>query len=235
MYRRRTDQRKKRLQGITLWHPVILLFFMFLLGACANTKNTATISSAEISRGAAAGAVLAAEQSGFSAEKERERFSEEASLSAAGPLLTEASEVQAGSAAEEEAAREYQQALAEKETAATGLTVNEAGNYTSKEEVALYLHLYHKLPSNYITKKEAEAQGWDSKRGNLDEILPGMSIGGSTFGNYEGLLPAADGRKYYECDIDYGGGYRNAKRIIYSSDGLVFYTEDHYKSFEQLY
>ena len=79
--------------------------------------------------------------------------------------------------------------------------------------MALYLHIYDKLPSNYITKKKAESLGWDSKKGNLEEILPGMSIGGSTFGNYEGLLPAKSGRKYYECDIDYAGGYRNAKRI----------------------
>ena len=38
-----------------------------------------------------------------------------------------------------------------------------------------------------------------------------------------------------ECDIDYDGGYRGPKRLIYSNDGLVFYTEDHYKTFEQLY
>ena len=62
-----------------------------------------------------------------------------------------------------------------------------------------------------------------------------MSIGGSAFGNYEGQLPKAKGRKYYECDIDYTGGYRNEKRLIYSNDGLVFYTQDHYKTFEQLY
>lgn len=234
MYRRRRENRRKLLQSITLWHPVILLFFMFILGACANTKGTATISPSEISKGAAAGTVLTVEQPDSLAAKEREQSSE-ALFSAAESLLEGSSELQPGSAAEEETAREYQQALAEKETTAAGLTVHEAGNYTSKEEVALYLHLYRKLPSNYITKKRAEAQGWDSKKGNLDEILPGMSIGGSTFGNYEGLLPTADGRKYYECDIDYDGGYRNAKRIIYSGDGLIFYTEDHYKSFEQLY
>ena len=62
-----------------------------------------------------------------------------------------------------------------------------------------------------------------------------MSIGGSAFGNYEGNLPRASGRRYFECDIDYDGGYRGPKRLIYSNDGLVFYTEDHYKTFEQLY
>lgn len=113
--------------------------------------------------------------------------------------------------------------------------IEESGSYTSKDEVALYLHTYGRLPENYITKRDAEALGWDSKEGNLWEVAPGMSIGGSRFGNYEGALPDAEGRKYYECDIDYEGGYRGAKRLIYSSDGLIFYTEDHYNTFEQLY
>lgn len=117
----------------------------------------------------------------------------------------------------------------------TDLSVTEDGNYTSKEEVALYIHTYNKLPSNYITKKQAEEQGWSSSDGNLHEVLPGMSIGGSRFGNYEQKLPKKDGREYFECDIDYEGGYRNSKRLVYSNDGLVFYTEDHYESFEQLY
>jgi len=117
----------------------------------------------------------------------------------------------------------------------TELTVTEDGTYTSKEEVALYIHLYDHLPDNYITKSEAEVLGWDSREGNLDEVAPGKSIGGNRFGNYEGLLPEKNGRKYWECDIDFDGGYRGAKRIIYSNDGLIYYTEDHYKTFEKLY
>jgi outer membrane biosynthesis protein TonB len=113
--------------------------------------------------------------------------------------------------------------------------ITEDGAYTSKKEVALYLHTYGHLPNNYITKSEAESLGWDSKKGNLWDVAPGKSIGGSHFGNYEKQLPDAKGRKYSECDIDYDGTYRNAKRIIYSNDGLIFYTEDHYKTFEQLY
>lgn len=116
-----------------------------------------------------------------------------------------------------------------------GAQIEEDGAYISKDEVALYLHIYGCLPGNYITKKEAQALGWDSKKGNLDEVAPGMSIGGSHFGNYEGMLPEKKGRKYYECDLEYEGGYRGAKRLIYSNDGLIFYTEDHYKTFEQLY
>ena len=113
--------------------------------------------------------------------------------------------------------------------------ISEDGTYTSKEEVAEYLYTYEHLPSNYITKKEAKKLGWVSSEGNLDEIAPGMSIGGDYFGNYEGTLPEEDGRDYYECDIDFDGTYRNAKRIVYSNDGLIYYTEDHYESFELLY
>lgn len=119
--------------------------------------------------------------------------------------------------------------------ASGGIEVEEDGSYTSKEEVAVYIHRYGHLPSNYITKSEAQKLGWKSTEGNLDEVAPGMSIGGDRFGNYEGMLPEEDGRTYQECDIDYDGGYRNEKRIIYSSDGLIFYTGDHYETFEQLY
>ena len=85
--------------------------------------------------------------------------------------------------------------------------IDENGTYTSKEEVAAYLNLYGHLPSNYITKKEAKKLGWVSSEGNLDEVAPGMSIGGDYFGNFEGNLPEAKGRDYYECDIDFDGSY----------------------------
>lgn len=110
----------------------------------------------------------------------------------------------------------------------------EDGTYTSREDVALYIHQYGCLPSNFITKKEAEKLGWTG--GSLEPYAPGMCIGGSRFGNYEGLLPEKDGRTYTECDIDtLGAEKRGAKRIVFSNDGLIYYTEDHYESFELLY
>lgn len=113
-------------------------------------------------------------------------------------------------------------------------TLLEDGTYTSKDDVALYLHLYGHLPPNFITKKEAEALGWHG--GSLEPYAPGKCIGGSYFGNYEGLLPQQEGRSYTECDIDtLGADSRGAKRIVFSNDGLIYYTEDHYKSFELLY
>ena len=113
--------------------------------------------------------------------------------------------------------------------------ISEDGTYTSKEEVAAYLHEYGHLPSNFITKKEAKKLGWISSERNLDEVAPGKSIGGDYFGNYEGNLPETKTRDYYECDIDFDGTYRNGKRIVYSNDGLIYYTEDHYETFELLY
>ena len=122
----------------------------------------------------------------------------------------------------------------EKTPEASVTDLEEDGSYTSKEDVALYIHTYGHLPSNFITKKEAKALGWNG--GYLDPYAPGMSIGGDRFGNYEGLLPEADDRTYTECDIDtLGAKKRGAKRIVFSNDGLIYYTEDHYESFELLY
>ncbi len=106
------------------------------------------------------------------------------------------------------------------------------GSYTTKEDVALYIHLYGELPLNFMTKKQARDLGWE--KGSLEPVAPGMCIGGDYFGNYEGLLP--EDREYTECDIDtLGKSSRGAKRIVFSDDGLIYYTEDHYESFELLY
>lgn len=111
--------------------------------------------------------------------------------------------------------------------------IDEDGEYTSKEDVALYIHTYGKLPKNFITKKEAQKLGWQG--GKLEPYAPGKSIGGDHFGNYEGQLPEKKGRTYRECDIDTKGKKRGAKRIIFSNDGLIYYTDDHYETFTLLY
>lgn len=112
--------------------------------------------------------------------------------------------------------------------------IDEDGEYSSAEEVALYIHTYGHLPSNFITKKEAEALGWTG--GSLEPYAPGKSIGGGYFGNYEGQLPSAKGRKWTECDINTRGARsRGAERIVFSNDGLIYYTSDHYESFTLLY
>lgn len=112
--------------------------------------------------------------------------------------------------------------------------LDEDGSYTTCEDVALYLEIYEKLPGNFITKQEARNLGWEG--GSLEAYAPGKCIGGDKFGNYEGLLPEAEGRSYRECDIDtLGADSRGAKRIVYSNDGLIYYTEDHYASFTLMY
>lgn len=110
--------------------------------------------------------------------------------------------------------------------------IAEDGTYTSKEYVALYIFTYNKLPSNFITKKEAKKLGWSG--GSLEDFAPGKCIGGDKFGNYEGTLPEYG--TYHECDIDtLGKSKRGAKRIVYSDDGRIYYTGDHYETFELLY
>ena len=116
----------------------------------------------------------------------------------------------------------------------TPCPVSEDGEYWTKDEVALYIHLFGHLPKNYITKSKAQSLGWTG--GSLEPYAPGCSIGGGYFGNYEGLLPVKKGRKYTECDIDTRGAKsRGAKRIVFSNDGLIYYTDDHYESFTLLY
>lgn len=108
------------------------------------------------------------------------------------------------------------------------------GSYTSRDDVALYIHQYGKLPGNFITKAEAQKLGWSG--GSLEKYAPGKSIGGNRFGNYEGKLPKKSGRTYTECDIDtHGASARGAKRIVFSNDGLIYYTNDHYNTFTLLY
>ena len=100
--------------------------------------------------------------------------------------------------------------------------------------MALYIHTFGHLPSNYVTKREAKKAGWEG--GSLERLFPGCSIGGDIFRNLEETLPTARGRTYYECDIEATGKkVRGAKRIIFSNDGLIYYTDDHYDSFILLY
>ena len=111
--------------------------------------------------------------------------------------------------------------------------VKEDGVYTTPATVAAYIHIFGRLPDNFITKKEAAKLGWDNKEGNLSEIAPGKSLGGDRFGNYEKKLPKGS---YRECDVNYKGGARGAERLVYSNkDAVVYYTADHYKSFVRIY
>ena len=122
----------------------------------------------------------------------------------------------------------------ETEPVETEALLDPDGWYYSAEDVALYLITYGELPDNFITKSEARKLGWEG--GSVQRYKEGAAIGGDKFGNREGILPKASGRQYYECDIDTDGkNSRGAKRIVFSNDGLIYYTEDHYESFILLY
>lgn len=106
---------------------------------------------------------------------------------------------------------------------------------TAPQDIADYIFAHGTLPDNFLTKSEARQLGWDSSQNYVSDVAPGYSIGGDKFGNYEGLLPDASGRKWYEADANYTAGPRGAERILYSSDGLLYYTNDHYQTFTEMH
>ncbi|WP_067701821.1 ribonuclease domain-containing protein [Erwinia sp. ErVv1] len=105
---------------------------------------------------------------------------------------------------------------------------------TQQQRVADYLHQHQQLPPLYLKKSDARRQGWDPARGNLCEALPGRAIGGDRFSNREGRLPDGQGRRWFEADVNYQCGRRGSDRMLYSSDGLIYVTRDHYRHFEQV-
>lgn len=111
---------------------------------------------------------------------------------------------------------------------------NKIDKLTAEKKVITYLQENSTLPDYYITKKEARKMGWDSKKGNLCEAVPSRAIGGDIFTNREKNLPSKKGRIWYEADINYNCGRRNGERIVFSNDGLIFITHDHYNSFEEV-
>ncbi len=102
---------------------------------------------------------------------------------------------------------------------------------TKEKTVIAYVKQNHQLPDYYVTKNEAKKQGWNPSQGNLCEVLPGKAIGGDYFGNREGKLPK--GKNYIEADVNYNCGNRNGDRIVFTKNGEVYLTKNHYKSFEK--
>lgn len=243
--------REKLMRGLR--RLLVLLPVLFLLAGCASrgsgaesraesqSEQTALATEAESTQkeSAESGTAKSKKKQKKSKKSKKSKQSDKRQSDGAASAESEAgtSEALSSIAAEETRAAEKRTTAtraSERDTEA-GSGIREDGSYTSRDEVALYLHTYGKLPKNFISKKDAEEQGFRFGEGDFGEAFPGMSVGGSRFGNYEGQLPEKAGRRYYECDIDYQGGRRNAKRLVYSNDGLIFYTDDHYKSFTQLY
>ena len=103
--------------------------------------------------------------------------------------------------------------------------------YRGADAVILFMN---ELPSYYLSKKQVRRAGWQDWKGNLNDVLPGKMIGGDVYKNREGKLPDLPGRIWYEADINYENGYRNRQRLLYSNDGLVFVTYDHYQTFYEI-
>lgn len=225
-----TAKYTKRLASVIKWMIPLIMAIALLFGTSGCGKSAAqpeaTTAAFELVETTAALQSSAAQQPGApvmtSPSQEDKTISQSETAEETTEAFTEESEEETAAEAEEEPEESPE------------ASVTEDGEYTSKEEVAEYIHLFGHLPSNFITKKEAKALGWEGGD-SLGKLAPGKSIGGDRFGNYEGQLPDEKGRKYTECDIDYKGKKRNAKRIVFSNDGLIFYTDDHYKTFEQLY
>lgn len=114
-------------------------------------------------------------------------------------------------------------------------TAGDISTLTQQQRVADYLHQHQRLPSYYLSKSEARKRGWEPAKGNLCQTLPGRAIGGDRFSNREKVLPEKQGRRWFEADVNYDCGRRGSDRMLYSSDGLIYVTQDHYRHVEQVY
>ena len=123
--------------------------------------------------------------------------------------------------------------VSQKEESGSNTSANKIDELTSEGIVVPYIKKHKKLPDYYITKKEARDKGWIAAEGNLCDVLPGKAIGGDVFTNREGNLPDKNNRTWYEADLNYNCGRRNADRVLFSNDGLIFVTHDHYKTFDE--
>lgn len=232
---------KKYRQKLALWILSVFLLSALLPGCgTGNTPEKETASLRETAMSAALQADGGTEEAYPAKAPETDAVQNDGTEPAAAAESPDAETGQSGQAKiDGQSAGEDPQdgsgLQAEREIPKAEGEIPEDGSYTSRDDVALYLYTYGHLPDNFITKNEAKKLGWDNSKGNLAEVAPGKSIGGDRFGNYEGLLPEGDGRKWLECDIGYEEGYRNGERIVFSNDGLIYYTGDHYKSFERLY
>ena len=197
----------KRKRTFGLW----MVLLMFVMTACGKSQNAASEY--------------------FVVEESEPEIQSESHIQDSGAEIQDKPEENEAPEAQIEELKETE-ADTHSEPANQNLPV-QGDSYYDLINVVLYLDVYHELPPNYITKSEAQALGWEG--GSVEKYKEGAAIGGDYFGNREGLLPAADGRKYTECDIDtHGYSSRGSRRLVFSNDGLYFYTSDHYESFSEV-
>ena len=215
--------KKKRI--LCIWLALLMLF----MTACGSNQNTT------------AGTTQESEASAQIYESEVQEIESELQANDSETSGEEVEEAKTETQNESDAQGEAEPEIQEQTSDAEGFqeeTTNDnlptyGNNYYDVVNVVLYLEAYGELPPNYITKNEAQALGWEG--GSVEKYKEGAAIGGDTFGNREGLLPAAGGRKYTECDIDtHGYSSRGSRRLVFSNDGLYFYTSNHYESFSEV-
>ncbi len=97
-----------------------------------------------------------------------------------------------------------------------------------------WLKTFGRLPDYYLTTAEARQLGWKAARANLSIVAPGKMLAGGIYKNNDGHLPTKPGRVWYEADINYTFGHRGKGRVLYSNDGLIFVTYDHYETFVEI-
>ena len=97
-------------------------------------------------------------------------------------------------------------------------------------ETAASLRATGRLPARYVTRDVARRLGW-RPGDDLCRVAPGKVIGGDRFANREGRLPAASGRIWREADLDFACGKRGIRRLVWSSDAMIYVTLDHYETF----
>ena len=225
--------KKKRLLGIGLF------FFLLIMTACSGNVDVAPGDSQEYGYSASE----APQEYDRSTSDNPQEYMHSASEGSDGYeySASEGSDEYDHSAPEDpyESEAEDQEQTTKKEDQDPGEYAEKANlpeygeYYYDLENVVLYLEIYDELPPNYITKRQAQELGWEG--GSVEKYKEGAAIGGDTFGNREGLLPKANGRSYKECDIDTNGySSRGSRRLVFSNDGLYFYTSDHYETFSEV-
>lgn len=118
----------------------------------------------------------------------------------------------------------------------TWLQARYAGTATARGEngADFWLKQYGRLPEYYISEIDAKRLGYKSYLGNFSIVAPRKMLTKGIFKNRDEHLPAAQGRIWYEADINYILGFRTPCRILYSNDRLIFVTYDHYITFQEI-
>ena len=220
----------KRVLG--LW----LILLMLIMTACGSNQDVALGTTQGFEGNVQASGSEVQESELISQENDSEIQKSEAEAEETEPEKQDDTSKAQGESDVQEAESEVQEQLPleEAQEDTTNDNLPTYGNYYyDVANVVLYLEVYDELPPNYITKSEAQALGWEG--GSVGKYKEGAAIGGDYFGNREGLLPTADGRSYTECDIDtHGYSSRGSRRLVFSNDGLYFYTSNHYESFSEV-